>query len=67
MRGGVPICWPIFGPAPNDSPLFSKLKQHGFARTSVWEFVGAQDEGEGIKATFSAASPPPSRSLDSPH
>ncbi|GAA5994968.1 glucose-6-phosphate 1-epimerase [Rhodotorula paludigena] len=52
VRGGVPVCWPIFGPAPSDSPLFSKLKQHGFARTSVWEYVGAQDEGEGIKATF---------------
>ena len=28
-RGGVPICWPSFGP-------WSEGPQHGFARSSVW-------------------------------
>ncbi|GAA5980216.1 hypothetical protein JCM11641_005509 [Rhodosporidiobolus odoratus] len=57
VRGGVPVCWPIFGPAPADNPLYSKLKQHGFARTSVWEFL-SQESGQcsgfkgGVKAVF---------------
>jgi len=29
IRGGIPICWPQFGPG--------KLQQHGFARISVWQ------------------------------
>ena len=30
IRGGIPICWPSFGP-------WSEGPQHGFARTSRWE------------------------------
>lgn len=30
IRGGVPVCWPWFGPHPDGLP------QHGFARTSRW-------------------------------
>ncbi|BGP12757.1 hypothetical protein JCM10213v2_000674 [Rhodosporidiobolus nylandii] len=57
VRGGIPVCWPIFGPPPADNPLYAKLKQHGFARTSVWEFVEAEsglDQGAkgGVKAVF---------------
>ncbi|GAA5908267.1 glucose-6-phosphate 1-epimerase [Sporobolomyces salmoneus] len=55
IRGGVPICWPIFGPPPEGNELYEKLKQHGFARTSVWEFVEEESvcEGEqGVKALF---------------
>lgn len=33
IRGGVPICWPWFGPHVSDS----KLPGHGFARTVPWE------------------------------
>ena len=29
IRGGVPICWPSFGP-------WSEGAQHGFARVSTW-------------------------------
>ncbi|GAA6001877.1 hypothetical protein JCM10207_002361 [Rhodosporidiobolus poonsookiae] len=57
VRGGVPVCWPIFGPPPADNPLYAKLKQHGFARTSVWQFVeseSGEDSGVkgGVKAVF---------------
>ncbi|GAA5913514.1 hypothetical protein JCM8208_000696 [Rhodotorula glutinis] len=55
VRGGVPICWPIFGPPNLDNPLFAQLKQHGFARTSVWhleDHAAADDTAEGVKATF---------------
>ncbi|GAA5921896.1 hypothetical protein JCM1841_000968 [Sporobolomyces salmonicolor] len=55
VRGGVPICWPIFGPPPKDNVLYAKLKQHGFARTSVWEYVESESKciGEqGVHAVF---------------
>ena len=35
IRGGVPICWPWFGPHQTDS----KLPGHGFARTVPWELL----------------------------
>ncbi|GAA6050470.1 hypothetical protein JCM3770_002612 [Rhodotorula araucariae] len=55
IRGGVPICWPIFGPPDLSNPLYAQLKQHGFARTSSWELEGVQetdDAAEGVKAIF---------------
>ena len=33
IRGGVPVCWPWFGPHATDS----KLPGHGYARTVMWE------------------------------
>jgi D-hexose-6-phosphate mutarotase len=35
IRGGVPICWPWFGPHKNDS----KLPGHGYARTVPWDVL----------------------------
>lgn len=35
IRGGIPICWPWFGPHPSDK----SLPNHGFARISVWKHV----------------------------
>jgi glucose-6-phosphate 1-epimerase len=37
MRGGIPICWPWFGPHATDT----SLPQHGFARTALWQVVDA--------------------------
>ncbi|KAI9055149.1 hypothetical protein LZ554_000113 [Drepanopeziza brunnea f. sp. 'monogermtubi'] len=39
VRGGVPLVFPVFGTAPDHAET-SKLPQHGFARTSRWEFLG---------------------------
>ncbi|KAI9729579.1 MAG: hypothetical protein M1834_006775 [Cirrosporium novae-zelandiae] len=39
VRGGIPVVFPIFGPPPKTGPL-SALSQHGFARTTRWEFLG---------------------------
>ncbi|KZS92986.1 galactose mutarotase-like protein [Sistotremastrum niveocremeum HHB9708] len=36
VRGGIPICFPIFGPPQREE--HSKLSQHGFARSEVWTF-----------------------------
>jgi len=43
LRGGVPICWPWFGPHASDSSLPS----HGPARTTDWKPVAvyANDDG----------------------
>ena len=38
IRGGVPICWPWFGPHSEDS----SLPQHGFVRTSQWRPTGSE-------------------------
>ena len=35
IRGGVPVCWPWFGPHETDSTL----PAHGFARTTPWEVI----------------------------
>jgi D-hexose-6-phosphate mutarotase len=35
IRGGVPICWPWFGPHKADS----KLPGHGYARTVPWDVL----------------------------
>jgi D-hexose-6-phosphate mutarotase len=35
IRGGVPICWPWFGPHPSDP----SKPAHGFARTAMWRVL----------------------------
>lgn len=35
IRGGVPVCWPWFGPHATDS----KLPGHGYARTVMWNVL----------------------------
>ena len=44
IRGGVPVCWPWFGPHQSDK----KLPAHGFARTVPWRLnqVQALPNGE---------------------
>ncbi|OCL01956.1 galactose mutarotase-like protein, partial [Glonium stellatum] len=39
VRGGIPVVFPVFGPPPPNHAT-SSLAQHGFARTSRWEFLG---------------------------
>lgn len=38
IRGGVPICWPWFGPHATES----KFPGHGFARTVMWEVTASE-------------------------
>ncbi|KAF4553042.1 Glucose-6-phosphate 1-epimerase-like protein [Elsinoe fawcettii] len=39
IRGGVPVVFPNFGPAPANHAT-SALPQHGFARISTWDYLG---------------------------
>ncbi|WP_279452243.1 D-hexose-6-phosphate mutarotase [Aeromonas dhakensis] len=45
IRGGIPLCWPWFGPAP--ARVGSGRPSHGFARTSLWTLDGVSDHGDG--------------------
>ena len=38
VRGGIPICWPWFGPHESNAAF----PAHGFARTVLWQVVDAQ-------------------------
>ena len=39
IRGGIPICWPWFGPHPTDT----SKPAHGFVRTMIWEVDAARE------------------------
>ncbi len=38
IRGGIPVCWPWFGPHATDA----RLPSHGFVRTLAWEVCGSR-------------------------
>ncbi len=43
IRGGVPICWPWFGPHASESGF----PAHGFARTVPWQVVASEAVADG--------------------
>jgi D-hexose-6-phosphate mutarotase len=56
IRGGVPICFPWFGPHASDS----SAPGHGFARLLDWILVDARDDVSGsTQLTFQLAAPAP--------
>jgi glucose-6-phosphate 1-epimerase len=55
IRGGVPICFPWFGPNPNDGTL----PAHGWARTKAWEIVSVgQTRDSSVKLELSTTIAP---------
>lgn len=38
LRGGIPVCWPWFGP----HPTLSHAPAHGLARTAIWQVLGSR-------------------------
>ena len=49
VRGGIPVCWPWFGPHPGDPGK----PQHGFVRTRPWQVVAS--DGDGGRASVTLA------------
>lgn len=49
IRGGIPICWPWFGPHATES----SFPGHGFARTVPWQVVSSEALADGsTRITF---------------
>ncbi|MGW1992153.1 D-hexose-6-phosphate mutarotase [Embleya sp. NPDC001921] len=44
VRGGVPICWPWFGPAGRPN--------HGFARVLPWTLLDTHEDDDGVRLTL---------------
>lgn len=47
IRGGVPVCWPWFGPATRSNATL-KLPSHGFARNTVWRIEKTEIDENGF-------------------
>jgi glucose-6-phosphate 1-epimerase len=58
IRGGIPICWPWFGPRESD-----KAAMHGFVRTRPWSVAEVTRSGEVVRAVFTFASSPETRAI----
>ncbi|WLI77110.1 D-hexose-6-phosphate mutarotase [Kosakonia sp. H02] len=56
LRGGVPVCWPWFGPAKQQG-----LPAHGFARNLPWVLKAHNEDANGVVLTFELQSSDASR------
>ncbi|MDN6110391.1 MAG: D-hexose-6-phosphate mutarotase, partial [Enterobacterales bacterium] len=53
IRGGIPICWPWFGPAGQPA--------HGFARNLPWTLTAHDEDESGVILTFTLEQSPESK------
>jgi len=58
LRGGVPVCWPWFGPAAQQG-----LPAHGFARNQPWTLKAHNEDDNGVVLTFELHSNDATRQL----
>jgi glucose-6-phosphate 1-epimerase len=58
IRGGIPICWPWFGPHSDASK-----PAHGLVRTLMWEFDRARESEEAVDLVLKLTDSEASRSL----
>ncbi|GAA2723177.1 D-hexose-6-phosphate mutarotase [Cellulomonas aerilata] len=63
IRGGVPICFPWFGPHPTDATAPS----HGFARVLPWRLLGAREAGDDVVVELGLEDSPQTRAGAWPH
>ena len=63
IRGGIPVCFPWFGPLAGrpDAP------RHGFARTAAWTVDGADDDGQDVTVRLALADSDATRGSAWPH
>jgi glucose-6-phosphate 1-epimerase len=62
IRGGVPVCFPWFGPHPSgEAPL------HGFARTSDWTLVEVTEHGDEVALVLTLSDTEATRASVWPH
>ncbi|WP_100657089.1 D-hexose-6-phosphate mutarotase [Alteromonas flava] len=47
IRGGIPICWPWFGSAPEFLNNYYQLPAHGYVRNCEWKIQRVSDQSEG--------------------
>jgi D-hexose-6-phosphate mutarotase len=60
IRGGMPVCWPWFGPHPQGGGRPS----HGFARTADWQIAGSRRlEAGDIELTLALEDSPATQAL----
>jgi glucose-6-phosphate 1-epimerase len=59
IRGGIPVCWPWFGPNTADATL----PMHGFARIRAWELVRADAREGHVAMLFKLESNDETRAL----
>lgn len=59
IRGGIPLCWPWFGPHPDepDKPA------HGFARHGIWQLEQVRGDEQATELEFSLPPSPETQSL----
>lgn len=59
LRGGVPICWPWFGPHPEDP----SKPQHGFVRARRWTVAGSRKTAQATELVLETATTPGDKAL----
>ena len=60
IRGGIPVCWPWFGPNAENTAL----PAHGLVRQRIWVFAGAEEPDERTtRCTFTIRDTPELRKL----
>lgn len=53
IRGGIPVCWPWFGPASNAvNPNSLSLPSHGLVRNRMWQLLDQQVSENGCQVTL---------------
>ena len=59
IKGGAPVCWPWFGPDPEDKGR----PGHGFVRNRPWNVISTEIVGEGVKVTLGLEDTPEIREI----